>query len=106
MDIHERIQQLINKEGWSLYKLSQETGIHETTVYNWFNENHFTPSRKSIEIVCATLNISITQFYSEIDIDESELNEEQILLLELFEKIPKNKRQVVFDILRNLTDKS
>ncbi len=37
MNIHERIQELIQKEGWSLYQLSEKTGIHKTTVYNWHN---------------------------------------------------------------------
>lgn len=38
MDIQERILNLINKRGWSLYRLAKETGIHATTVYDWFND--------------------------------------------------------------------
>lgn len=102
MDIHGRIQELINKKGISLYGLSEKTGIHKTTVYNWFNDNHFTPDRKSIELICAALDISLTEFYS--GIDEGELDGEQMLLLELFAKVPKSKRKVVFDLLRNLSD--
>ena len=49
MDIHERITELLEKRGWSLYKLAKESGIYETTVYDWFNEKHFTPSAQSIE---------------------------------------------------------
>lgn len=102
MDIHSRIQELINKKGWSLYKLSEKTGIHKTTVYDWFNEKHYTPDRKSIELICAALDISLTEFYSGIDV--SELDGEQMLLLELFAKVPKSKRKVVFELLRNLSD--
>lgn len=104
MDIHGRIKELLEKEGWSLYKLSEKTGIHKTTVYDWFNDKHFTPSRNSIELICAALNISLTEFYS--GIDEGELDGEQTLLLELFAKVPKSKRTVVFDLLRNLSDEN
>lgn len=102
MDIHGRIKELIKKEGWSLYKLSEKTGIHKTTVYDWYNDKHFTPDRNSIELICAALNISLTEFYS--GIDEGELDGEQIYLLELFAKIPVQKRKVVFELLRNLSD--
>ncbi|MCI8735067.1 MAG: helix-turn-helix transcriptional regulator [Clostridia bacterium] len=102
MDIHGRIQELINLKGISLYELSERTGIHKTTVYNWYNDNHYTPNRKSIELICAALDVSITEFYS--GIDEGELDGEQMLFLELFAKVPKSKRKVVFEILRNLSD--
>jgi len=102
MDIQERILNLINKRGWSLYRLAKETGIHATTVYDWFNDNHFTPSRKSIEIICAAMDVSVAEFFS--GIEENQLNDEQILLLELFSKVPQNKKQFVFDLLRTLAD--
>lgn len=102
MDIHERILELIKKENWSLYKLSEKSGIYKTTVYDWYNDKHYTPSRNSIELICAALNISLTEFYS--GIDEGELDGEQMHLLDLFAKVPKEKRKVVFELLRNLAD--
>ncbi len=102
MTVQERILELLKKKGWTKYKLAQETGLYKTTVYDWFNDKGYTPDRKSIELVCAALNISLTEFYS--GVDESELDGEQILLLELFAKVPKSKRKVVFDLLRNLSD--
>lgn len=102
MTVQERILELLEKNGWTKYKLAQETGLYQTTVYDWFNDKHYTPDRKSIELICASLNISLTEFYS--GIDENELDGEQILLLELFEKVPKSKRKVVFELLRNLSD--
>ena len=102
MDIHERITELLEKRGWSLYKLAKESGIYETTVYDWFNEKHFTPSAQSIEYICAALNISQAEFYS--GIDETNLSDEQLRLLELFAKVPAKKHKVVFDLLKALSD--
>ncbi len=102
MTIQERIEELLIKRKWSKNKLAREAGLYSTTVYDWFNEKHFTPDRKSIELVCAALDISLTEFYS--GIDDGELDGEQMLLLELFEMVPKGKRKVVFELLRSLSD--
>ena len=69
MDIHQRILQLCKERNWTLYKIAHEAGISEATVYGWFNENHFTPSRNSIEDICAAFQISLATFYNDIDLD-------------------------------------
>ena len=102
MTVQERILELMEKKGWTKYKLAQETGLYQTTVYDWFNDKGYTPDRKSIELVCAAMNISILEFYS--GIDAGELDGEQTLLLQLFAQVPESKRQLVFDLLRTLAD--
>ncbi len=101
MDIHQRILQLCKERNWTLYKLAHEAGISEATVYGWFNENHFTPSRNSIEDICAAFQISLATFYNDIDLDN--LSPQQIELLSLFEKVPDTKKSVVIDIVRSFT---
>lgn len=102
MTVQERILKLMEKKGWTKYKLAQETGLYQTTVYDWFNDKGYTPDRKSIELICAAMNISLVEFYS--GIDAGELNGEQTLLLQLFEQVPESKKQLVFDLLRTLAD--
>lgn len=102
MTVQKRILELMEKKGWTKYKLAQETGLYQTTVYDWFNDKGYTPDRKSIELVCAAMNISVVEFYS--GIDEDELNGEQTSLLQLFAKVPESKRQLVFELLRTLSD--
>ncbi len=102
MTVQERIIELLGKRGWTKYKLAQETGLYKTTVYDWFNDKGYTPDRKSIELICAAMNISLVEFYS--GIDEGELDGEQTLLLQLFAKVPDRKKKLVFDLLSNLID--
>lgn len=102
MTVQERILELMEKKGWTKYKLAQETGLYKTTVYDWFNDKSYTPDRKSIELICAAMNISLVEFYS--GIDEGELSGEQAMLLQLFERVPESKRQLVYDLLRSLAD--
>lgn len=100
MDIHERILQLCKERNWTLYKLAHEAGISEATVYGWFNENHFIPSRSSIEDICRAFGISVSAFYNDIDLDK--LSPQQIELLTLFEKLSESKRGAVPEIIRSL----
>ena len=102
MTVQERIIELLKKKGWTKYRLAQETGLYQTTVYDWFNDKGYTPDRKSIELICAAMNISLPEFYS--GIDEGELDGEQMLVLQLFAKVPSGKKQLVFDLLRSLAD--
>ena len=103
MDVHERILQLCRERNWSLYKLAHEAGISETTVYGWFNDNHFTPSRSSIEDVCSAFGISVAVFYHDIDLDK--LTPQQTELLILFDQVPDKKKSVVLDIVRSFAEK-
>lgn len=100
MTVHERIEELLEKKGWSKYKLAREAGFYPTTVYDWFNEKHYTPDRNSIESICLAFGISQAEFYSRVD--ESELDPEQTALLELFAKIPDSKKSLIFEILRTM----
>lgn len=101
-DIQKRLLELIAERDWSLYRLAKEAGIHQATVYSWFNDHNFTPSRNSIEAVCAALNISVAEFYN--GIEEGKLDDEQMRLLELFAKVPESKRKIVFDLLTTLAE--
>ena len=103
MTVQERIAQLLKKNHWSKYKLAKEAGFYPTTVYDWFNEKHYTPDRNSIESFCLAFGISQAEFYSSID--ETKLNPEQTALLELFSKIPDNKKGLVFELLRSFAQK-
>lgn len=102
MDIHKRIDDLRKKKGWSLSKLAKEAGLSETTVYDWYNENRYTPSRRAIEDVCAALDITLAEFYSDVEVDK--LDPQQMLLLELFAKVPDKKKETVISLVKSFTE--
>lgn len=100
MTVQDRILELLAKAGWTKYKPAKKAGLYPTTVYDWFNERHLTPSRESVESVCEAMGVTLAEFYS--GIDESVLDREQLLLPELFARVPESKHKVVFDLLRSL----
>ncbi len=102
MTVKERILQLLEKRGWTKYKLAKEAGMYPTTVYDWYNEKNFTPDRESIDSVCLAFEITRAEFYC--GLDENQLTADQTALLELFEKVPENKRKIVTDLMQSLAE--
>lgn len=102
MTVQERIMELLKAHGWSKYRLAKEIGVYPTTVYDWFNKKQITPSGDSIDGVCTVFGISHAQFYSKVD--ENQLSEDQMEMLELYSKIPEDKRKIVLDLMSVLGD--
>lgn len=64
MNTHERLQQLMDERGWSMYKLSRESGLSESTIRNLFKRNT-TPSIETLDIICKGFGITLAQFFAE-----------------------------------------
>ena len=69
MDVLARIQQLMDERGWTMYRLSKESGLHIKTVCNMFNRNSM-PSIPTLEAMCKAFGISVPQFFSQMEIEE------------------------------------
>lgn len=102
MTVQDRIAEFLKSRGWTKYKLAKEIGVYPTTVYSWFNDKQCFPSSESIDGICTVFGISRAQFYSTVD--ENKLREDQIAVLELYERIPESKRSIVFDLMRTLSE--
>lgn len=76
MNTHERLQQIMDERGWSMYKLSKESGLSESTIRNLFKRNT-TPSIETLSIICKGFGITLSQFFAEGEMVEmtSELKE-------------------------------
>ena len=78
--------------------MALEIGVSDTTVYSWFNEQNYQPSRKTIEEICDVFGITLAEFYS--DIDRDTLSSKEIVALELFRKVPDESKDQVIEIIR------
>lgn len=102
INVSERINELIQNKGWSLYELSLQTGISINAVYDWFKIGAI-PSMQNIIKICETLEITLEQFFCGGNYKYSE-EENQILnawceLSELEKKTIKNLMET-FKILK------
>ena len=102
MEAKEKINKLRLEKGWKLCQLARKAGITPNTVYNWYNSKNATPSAESIENVCTAFNISVAEFYADVQTDN--LTEKEIRLLELFRKVPDKNKDKALTMLEMLTD--
>lgn len=64
------------------------------------NERNNEPSKKAIEDICATFDVSLSEFYSDVETDKFTVNE--IKLLETFKNVPETKQEVVIGVAKAL----
>ncbi len=64
MDIIERLNFILEKYGWSKYRLSQESEIAESTLSNIFHRGTV-PTIATLQVICNTMNISLAEFFAD-----------------------------------------
>lgn len=64
MDIARKIDMLRYKKGWSIYKLSLETGITQSAFANWI-AGKSTPSLPNLQAVCDAFGITLANLFAE-----------------------------------------
>lgn len=69
MDVHERLRQLMAERNWTEYRLAKECGLAQTTIYNIFTRNTV-PNIITLETICNTFGITLSQFFAEGDMVE------------------------------------
>ena len=79
MDTHERLRQLLDERGWTVYRLAKNCGLSESTIANIYRRNTV-PSITTLETICNGFGITMSQFFA-----ESEMIELSPALKELFD---------------------
>lgn len=59
-----RIEELLKKRNWTLYKLSKESGVPLSSLNNLFIRNN-EPCLPNLRKICKGFNISLSEFFSD-----------------------------------------
>lgn len=102
MNVKEKITKLRKEREWSIMKLANESGLTPSTVYNWYNERNNEPSKKAIEDICAAFGISMSEFFSDIELDK--LTDKETKLLEIFKKLDDKKQNSLIEVAKALLE--
>ena len=100
MTVLERILQLRLERGWSEYRLSEESGIAQTTISSWFRKN-ISPSIPSLEKICNAYNISLSQFFNWNN-EPICLNDKQYELISNWNRLTEEQQNIILDLLRTM----
>ena len=66
VDIKEKLKDLLQKRGWTEYRLAKESGLSESTIANIYRRNS-TPSFATLKAICDAFGITLSQFFAEGD---------------------------------------
>ncbi|MBQ9485456.1 MAG: helix-turn-helix transcriptional regulator [Clostridia bacterium] len=89
IDVLERILELKNERGWSLYKLADEADLPQSTVANMFPRKTL-PSLYTLSQICEAFGITMSEFFNDgIAVDE------ETRLLSSFRKLDEKDRNTV-----------
>ena len=97
MDVLRRIRNLMDERGWSLYRLSMESGVPQSTLSNMFLRNNL-PTLPTLELICEGLSVSLPQFFTE-DGDPLYLTSEQRRLIDGYSRLNQRQRAAVEEIM-------
>lgn len=98
--ILDKIRYLRDVRKWSEYKLSEESGIPQSTISSWFRHKAV-PSIASLEAICNAFNITLSQFFYDDDMDTT-LTEDQKKLITLSQKLTKTQLKHLIGFLSEM----
>ncbi len=99
MDAQKRIRQLMEKRGWTDYRLAKEANLSHSTVTNMFNRNN-APTLPTLEAVCRAFGITLTQFFTEDG--ESQITEEQQKLFSIWSTLTDEQKRLLLDLMNTM----
>lgn len=103
LNIMAKIKSICAEKGWSVYKLAKESGIPYSSLNNMFNRNT-QPTFSTLYKLCYGLNISLSDFFSDVDTHVISLNPETRDMLERYKKLPPSKQGLVRAYILGLCD--
>lgn len=100
MTVLDRIMQLRIERNWTEYRLSEESGIAQTTISSWFRKN-ITPSIPSLENICKAFNITLSEFFA-FDNQPVILTENQRELIDNFSRLNVSQQKIIIELIDNM----
>ena len=101
MNVLKKINKLRIDRGWSVYRLSVESGVTQSTLTNMFNRET-QPTISTLQALCEAFGITMSEFFS--DEGSSALTPEELELIGCFRCMDSSTKQSILTIMRAATD--
>ena len=100
-DVLMEITMIRLERGWSEYELAKNSGISQSIISTWYRKNQ-TPTIQTLDKVCKGFGITLSQFFAEGD-DSIFLTQEQKEMLDNWSALNQKQRQLVTELLKNMS---
>lgn len=95
--ITEKIEKFRAERGWTVYKLSQESGIAQPTIHKWIGSPESFPSIPALIQICEAFRITLVEFL--LDSELVELTAERKSLFDKWKLLTKNQQEAISAII-------
>ena len=99
MDVLKRIEQLCLDKGWTVYKLSLESGLSQSTLANMFSRRTM-PSLSTLTSICDAFGITLSQFFQEWN--PADVSDDEALLLKRYRLMSPDNKRILIDLSEKL----
>ena len=100
MNVLRKINRLREERDWSIYRLSVESGVSQSTLTNMFNRRTL-PSITTLECICSAFGMTMSEFFEEEKTVSAEVAEKE--LLSLYRSSSSEAKKAVLALLRELS---
>ena len=102
MDILERILNLRLERNWTEYRLSEESGIAQTTISSWYSKS-ITPTIPSLVNICNAFNITLSEFFA-LDDSPVVLTDRQKEIVNAFNKLNDQQQMLIIELVKSMNE--
>lgn len=96
-NILETITKYRLERGWTEYQLAERSGLPQSTISSWYRKD-MVPSVPSLEKICNTFGITLSQLFAEDD-EPVTLTKSQKILLEKWSKLNEEQQNILFELI-------
>ncbi|MBO5091360.1 MAG: helix-turn-helix transcriptional regulator [Clostridia bacterium] len=97
MDINKKIINLCNERSWSVYELSIQSGITQSSLNSMLHRGN-PPKIENLQCICEAFGITLSQFF--LDDEQVEiLNSKEKELVSSFRRLSEKQQQALLDFI-------
>lgn len=100
MDVIDRIEELRNRRGWSIYKLAAESGLTQSTLTNMYARGTY-PSIPTLTAICEALGVTLSQFFSSGK-NETVLSDDEAEIIEAYRLLSARNKKAIKSLVQSI----
>jgi len=97
MNINKKIIDLCNERGWSIYELSLQTGITQSSLSSMLKRGN-PPKIENLNSICEAFGITLSQFFLDSEKFEA-LSSKELHLISSFRKLSEDKQNALITLI-------
>ncbi len=103
MNVLKRINKMRLERNWSVYRLSLESGISQSTITNMFNRETL-PSILTLEAICNAFGITMAEFFAQEEKKEAPVVSDSELL-ELYRSLSEQAQKSIVTLMKEMSER-